>query len=255
MQYRIGEFARLGGVSVKALRFYDAIGLLRPEAIDVRTHYRLYASHQLQDLATILALKSLGASLVDIRRVLVKDSPGRLRHELLHKLRRSTQTTIAIAQRTLAWIDGALDVPAAERQVPIVLKQRSAIRVASVRARVGSYQAIGEMEDHFRRAIDPALAGRERGVLWHHCAASGIIEGEPFMEISARTPRSGAYEFKELPRTTVASAYCESDDQDAIRVYGALDRWLHVHGYRLNGPKREIYVGQMLEVQFPVLAI
>jgi effector-binding domain-containing protein len=175
-----------------------------------------------------------------------------VRRELLQKLRRSTQTTITTAQRTLAWIDGALEVPAAEREVPIVLKQRCAIRVASVRARAGSYEAIGEMETLFRRAIDPALAGREQGVLWHRCAASGIIEGEPFMEISARTPRSGAYELKELPRTTVASAYCESDERDAIRVYAALDRWLHMHGYRLNGPKREIYVGQMLEVQFPV---
>jgi DNA-binding transcriptional MerR regulator len=255
MQYRIGEFARLGSVSIKALRFYDAIGLLKPEAIDVRTHYRLYASRQLQDLATILALKSLGASLVDIRRVMVRDSPGRLRRELLQRLRRRTQTTITTAQRTLAWIDGALEEHGAEREVPVVLKQRAAIRVASVRARAGSYEAIGEMETHFRRAIDPALAGRERGVLWHRCAASGIIEGEPFMEITARTPRSGAYELKELPRATVASAYCEPDDGDAIRVYGALDRWLHVHGFKLNGPKREIYVGQILEVQFPVSAI
>ena len=255
MQYRIGEFARLGSVSIKALRFYDAIGLLKPEAIDVRTHYRLYGSRQLQDLATILALKSLGASLIDIRRVMVRDSPACVRRELLQRLRRRTQTTITTAQCTLAWIDGALEEPGAEREVPIVLKQRAAIRVASVRARAGSYEAIGEMETHFRRAIDPALAGRERGVLWHRCAASGVIEGEPFMEIAARTPRSGAYELKELPSATVASAYCEPDDGDAIRVYGALDRWLQVHGFKLHGPKREIYLGQILEVQFPVRAI
>jgi hypothetical protein len=31
-QYRIGEFADLGGVSAKTLRFYDEIGLLRPVA-------------------------------------------------------------------------------------------------------------------------------------------------------------------------------------------------------------------------------
>ena len=252
MQYRIGEFARLGGVSVKTLRFYDALGLLKPEAIDARTQYRRYDSRQLQDVATILALKSLGASLADIRRATAKGSAGCMRRELLQKLRRSAQNTITTAQHTLAWIDGALEAPAAEREVPIVLKQRSAIRVASVRARAGSYEAIGAMECDFRRAIDPALAGREQGVLWHRCAASGIIEGEPFMEIAARTPRSGAYELKELPRTTVASAYCESDERDAVRVYGALDRWLQVHGYRLSGPKREIYVGQMLEVQFPV---
>jgi DNA-binding transcriptional MerR regulator len=253
MQYRIGEFARLGGVSIKTLRYYDAIRLLRPAAIDARTQYRLYASRQLQDLATILALKGLGASLSDIRRVAGGDESKHERRELLQKLKSSARSSIATAQRMLAWI--SLEEQRAERNVPIVLKQRSAMRVASVRAQAGSYAAIGAMESDLRRAIDPALAGREQGVLWHRCAASGVIEGEPFMEIASRAARVGAYELKELPSATVASAYCEPDDVDAIRVYGALDRWLHVHGFKLYGPKREIYVGQILEVQFPVRAL
>jgi len=252
VQYRIGEFARLGSVSIKTLRFYDSIGLLRPAAIDARTQYRLYSSHQLHELATILALKGLGASLADIRRVVGKDESQRERRELLQKLRRNAQDTLATAQRSMSWLNNALEELNAEREVPIVLKKRAALRVASVRAQAPSYAAIGAMENEFRRAIDPALAGREQGVLWHRCAASGIIEGEPFMEIAARAPRASAYEIKELPATAVASAYCEPDDDEAIRVYGAIDRWLHARGLRLNGPKREIYVGQILEVQFPV---
>jgi DNA-binding transcriptional MerR regulator len=255
MQYRIGEFARLAGVSIKTLRYYDAIGLLSPAAIDARTQYRLYASRQLQDVATIRSLKALGASLNEIRRVAGRQESRCERSELLRKLKRNALGSIESAQRTLAWIDDALEELHAEREVPIVLKQRAAIRVASVRAQAKSYAAIGALENDFRRAIDPVITGREQGVLWHRCAASGMIEGEPFAEISGRASRAGAYELKELPSATVASAYCEPDDVDAIRVYGALDRWLHVHGYRLNGPKREIYVGQILEVQFPVRAI
>ena len=255
MQYRIGEFARLSGVPIKTLRYYDAIGLLSPATVDARTQYRLYISRQLKDIATIRALKALGASLNDIRRVGGRQESRRERGELLRKLRRNALGSIESAQRTLAWIDDALEAQHAEREVPIVLKQRAAIRVASVRAQAKSYEAIGAMENDFRRAIDPAVAGREQGVLWHRCAASGLIEGEPFAEITARAPRAGAYELGELPSATVASAYCEPEDGDAILVYGALDRWLHVHGYRLDGPKREIYVGQILEVQFPVRAV
>jgi len=254
MRYRIGEFARLAGVPVKTLRYYDTIGLLSPAAVDSRTQYRLYASRQLQDVAAIRALKVLGASLNDIRQVTGRQESRRERSELLWKLKRNALGSIESAQRTLAWIDDALEELHAEREVPIVLKQRAAIRVASVRAQARSYEAIGAMESDFRRAIDPRFTGREQGVLWHRCAASGVIEGEPFAEIATRMPRAGAYELKELPSATVASAYCEPDDGDAIRVYGALDRWLHAHGYRLNGPKREIYVGQLLEVQFPVCA-
>jgi DNA-binding transcriptional MerR regulator len=252
MRYRIGEFARLAGLPIKTLRYYDAIGLLSPAAVDARTQYRLYASRQLQEVATIRALKALGASLNDIRRVAGKQESGRARGELLRKLRRNALGSIESAQRTLAWIEDALEELHAERDVPIVLKPRAAMRVASVRAQAKSYAEIGAMENHFRQAIDPAFAGREQGVMWHRCAASGVIEGEPFAEVAARTPCAGAYELKELPSAMVASAYCEPDDGDAIRVYGALDRWLHVHGYQLDGPKREIYVGQILEVQFPV---
>lgn len=37
MQYRIGEFAELGGVSTKTLRHYHKVGLLHPAIVDART--------------------------------------------------------------------------------------------------------------------------------------------------------------------------------------------------------------------------
>jgi DNA-binding transcriptional MerR regulator len=47
--YRIGEFAELGGVSAKTLRFYDEIDLLRPAFVDPRTRYRLYLSNSFRN--------------------------------------------------------------------------------------------------------------------------------------------------------------------------------------------------------------
>jgi len=52
LQYRIGEFAELGGVSAKTLRYYDEIGLLRPSGVDARTGYRCYT----KDLITRIGL-------------------------------------------------------------------------------------------------------------------------------------------------------------------------------------------------------
>ncbi len=39
---RIGDFSRLSRVSVKALRFYDEKGLLKPVQVDPSTGYRYY---------------------------------------------------------------------------------------------------------------------------------------------------------------------------------------------------------------------
>ena len=96
------------------------------------------------------------------------------------------------------------------------------------------------------------MAREQRGVLWHRCEASGAIEGEPFVEVRGMAPRGSGFELKSLPGARVASAYCESDDAAAFRTYDAIDRWIHRHELRLDGPKREIYVGQILEIQFPV---
>ena len=57
---------------------------------------------------------------------------------------------------------------------------------------------------------------------------------------------------KDLPGTTVASAFCEAADDSAARTYDAIDRWVRDHDYRIAGPKRELYVGNLLEVQFPL---
>ena len=66
--YRIGEFARLGGASIKTLRFYDELGLLRPASVDARTRptasTMLHSSrtwgaiHSLQDLGALAATTS-----------------------------------------------------------------------------------------------------------------------------------------------------------------------------------------------------
>ena len=253
MLYRIGEFARLSGVSIKTLRFYAHLGLLAPAAVDARTRYRLYAPHQLKDLAAIRALKGLGASLDDIRLVVSRAAASQERHRLLDRLKQRAEHSLAATQRSLRWIDSALEAVDAGRAVPIVLKKGSAARVASIRARVDCYAQIDRLERDLRQSIERPLKGNLQGVLWHRCAASGAIEGEPFVEISRRTPHSGAFAVRELPSVTVASAYCEPDDRDAERVYDALSRWIHLHDYQLAGPKREIHLGQILEIQFPVV--
>jgi len=253
MHYRIGEFSRLSGVSIKTLRFYDQIGLLKPAAVDSRTQYRFYVPRQLQDLAAIRALKDLGASLDDIRRMLRRTESRQARRKLLEQLRRRAVCSMAAARRSLLWIDGALgELSGGHRDIAVIVKQRPAVRVASIRAQVRRYAEIDLLERDLHRSVLPDLAGDLHGVLWHRCAEHGSIEGEPFVEVSPRAPQSGAYELKELPAAAVATAYCEPDELDAVRTYEALDRWVRLHDYRLDGPRREIYLGQILEIQFPV---
>ncbi len=67
---KIGEFSKLSRVSVRMLRHYDEIGLLKPAETDRFTDYRYYKEDQLPIVGRIAALKDMGFSLADIVRIL-----------------------------------------------------------------------------------------------------------------------------------------------------------------------------------------
>lgn len=73
-KFKIGEIAGIFDISIRALRLYDKVGVLKPEYVDEATGYRYYTTGQVQQLQSILALKGLGFSLMDIKSVL--DDPG-----------------------------------------------------------------------------------------------------------------------------------------------------------------------------------
>jgi DNA-binding transcriptional MerR regulator len=83
----ISDFARLGQVSVRMLRHYDELGLLRPDHVDPWTGYRSYSPEQLHVLNRLVALKDLGFTLDQVRRILLEQvGPEELRGML--RLRR-----------------------------------------------------------------------------------------------------------------------------------------------------------------------
>jgi DNA-binding transcriptional MerR regulator len=62
----IGRFAFASGLTVKALRHYDEIGLLRPAHVDGSTGYRYYDPAQLRDAVAIRRLRRLEVPLDEI---------------------------------------------------------------------------------------------------------------------------------------------------------------------------------------------
>lgn len=256
MRYHIGEFAELAGVTTKTLRFYDEIGILRPASVDARTGYRHYLPKQFEDLASVLALKNLGVPLAQVRELIKKKGSGHNdRRAILTELQRSLEQSIETATQSLNSINAALDaLDRRERPIEIVVKRRPAIRIASLRAELKDYVEVARLERELLNLLPHGCAGSLRGVLWHRCADSGKLEAEPFVVMKGQAPSKIPCELKQLPEATLACAYSNLDDASAEHAYAAIRRWMSVRGYRLAGPKRELYLGQMLEVQFPLAA-
>ena len=253
-QYRIGKFAYLSGLSAKTLRFYDEIGLLRPAAVDPRTRYRLYRPQQLGEAASIIALRELGMPLADIRNMKRRGALKKDWRGILGNLKKSVERTIQTATQSLNWINATLDEQEDNRlHIPVIVKHRRSVHIASVRSIVKTYGEIEQFERKLLNELPRPCLGELRGVLWHHCAASGnVLEGEPFVALKQPVAPGRAYELKQLPQATLACAYSATDEVSAAQAYEAIRKWTEVRGFRLAGPKREIYLDQMLEIQFPI---
>ncbi len=219
VRYRVGEFAELAGVSAKTLRFYDEIGLLRPASIDPRTRYRHYLPQQLQALTSILALKDVGVPLADIRRLTQTAASKNDRRETLMDLQKTVEGSLDKARESLRWINAALaELNDCTHPVPVAVKRRPPLLVASVRSNVRSYEEIEPFKEALLGELPPeSIAG--------------------------------------LPAVTLACAYSADDDASAESAYDAVRKWMNIRGYQLAGPKREIDFGQLLEIQFPLESI
>lgn len=114
----IGRFSRLTGLTVKALRHYAEVGLLRPAAVDGATGYRLYAPEQCARADAIRRLRRLELPLDEVAELLETDDPQVVRRILVDHQRRTARRAAelkVVLQGLQPLIDGketAMDVPA-----------------------------------------------------------------------------------------------------------------------------------------------
>ncbi|MCI6429926.1 MAG: MerR family transcriptional regulator [Lachnospiraceae bacterium] len=76
----VKEVAMITGVSIRTLRYYDEIGLLRPTEL-TETGYRLYDNKALEKLQEILFFRELEIPLIDIKKII--DNPNYDKEQIL----------------------------------------------------------------------------------------------------------------------------------------------------------------------------
>lgn len=106
--FSIGEFARHGRVSVRMLRHYDAIGLIRPACVDAATGCRLYQASQLDELNRVIALKDLGFTLQQVQAILEEKVSAAELRGMLRLRRAEIQASIEAETTRLARVEARL---------------------------------------------------------------------------------------------------------------------------------------------------
>jgi DNA-binding transcriptional MerR regulator len=257
---RIGDFARLGNVSVRALRFYDAIGLLHPSHVHPDSGFRHYSAEQISRLQQIRAFQDLGFSLSRIREMLRHDFSAASMRELLEQQRRELKGHIRQDVARLARIELRLQTLAKNNNGPgqVLVRETKEAWVVSLREKISSYENAEELFEELERKVPESWLTGERSALWHACERSaGAIDCEVIRFLKSPVPVPRGLRSYQLPAATIASVFHSGSDATVSRSYDQLNQWLAQSDFRLQGAKREIYwiekgVEPLTEIQYPL---
>jgi DNA-binding transcriptional MerR regulator len=264
--FRIGDFSKLARVSVKALRFYDEVGLLKPTYVDRDTGYRYYSATLLPRLNRILAFKELGLSLGEIVHLLEGDLPVDRVRESLHNRRAELARRIERERAQLAEVDAWLAQIEQAGRVPeyeVTVKHVAPRLVASVRDTLSSYADADDLFDELSSDFKQRGAPLERGAIWHACVGQRrSIDCEAILFLREPAAGAGRAQVYELPGAAVACVIHQGSDETCERAYVAARSWIESRGYAIAGPNRELYwqgdVAQdgdsgVTEIQYPII--
>ncbi|MEU4197403.1 MerR family transcriptional regulator [Kribbella sp. NPDC026611] len=249
--FAIGEFARHGRVSIRMLRHYDALGLLRPAYVDPSTGYRSYTAAQLADLNRIVALKELGFSLEQVGEMIAdKVGPAELR-AMLTLRRAQLETAVAESQSRLTQVESRLRGLESE-QFDVVVKELPAVRLVGLTATAGSFTP-----DDITPVVRPLCAELGRRLEGADVRPSGRLtclyarneQAEDEVVVRATVPAAvdagsnlNGLEVIDLPAVQAATLVHRGAIDQVLPAWQALALWLADNSHQPAEPARELYL-------------
>jgi DNA-binding transcriptional MerR regulator len=252
--YKIGDFSQMAQVSVRMLRHYDKLGLLKPEHVDDWTGYRYYTLEQLTRLHRILAFKDLGLSLQQISDVI--DDPGADEH--LHNILIDKQRSIekqmeddrARLERVMARINQINKVHE-PIHYDIALKELPAQQVAALREVVPHVSKMDIYRDRMLRTLYTQLSdagispGLEMAIYHHQAYTDENISMSLAVEVKEDLPAfkpDWDLSIYQLPSAPLAASIIHDGSLWKIpELVINLFRWLGMNGYGSAGAYRELH--------------
>ncbi|MEO1245422.1 MAG: MerR family transcriptional regulator [Pseudomonadota bacterium] len=251
---RIGEFAALMRVSVKALRFYGAEGLLTPSFTDPDTGYRYYSLEQCADVALISNLRSAGFSISSIAELLERRRLGKefvslfaAQRNKLDRERHELEERLDI----LETLTRSLAAPGDDAFSAVRLKKAREQRVYSRKATVpelgAPVTALFEAAESTVAGFGARAAAEAPFLLFHDSDGKRPPRETGGLSIEVCIPvteTAGG----DLPGTTViggcnsgCSVIYSGDYAKTSELHVEMLDWAAAAGLRASGPLREIY--------------
>lgn len=241
--YKIGEFSKITGLTVKALRYYDEQEILVP-SIRCENSYRIYSEQDFEKARMIKLLRSFEFSISEIKEVLsLCESIDDLYYVLREKQERikqnikSEQKRIEELEKYLYPGNKALPKPSYE----ITVKEVAAVHVASIRFK-GQYYDLDRYVPMLYKAVKGLNAGPHFNIYYDEaCTEEADIELCVPIRQSISFLNSGITQ-KKLHALKALSTVHRGPYEHLKYAYKALFDYAALHSLTLLTPSREIYI-------------
>ncbi len=236
----IGEFSRLSRVSARMLRYYDNLGLLRPEEVG-ENGYRYYKQEQLIDILRIERLKGYGFPLSEVRELLTLPE-GELAQRLHHR-RLELYGELKALRDTLRRLEAdilQLEGKNMSSKYHVIMIEDPEQKVFSLRRTIN----VSEFHDLF---MDLQREAEKRGMKQAGPIQS-LYHGEEFnydhMDVEAQmVVASDGPGVTVKPQCTCAAVRHRGPYKDIHEAYNTLCAWMAEHPeYKVCGPAIERYL-------------
>lgn len=246
---KIGDFSKLSRISIRMLRHYDEIGLLKPKHTDSFTGYRYYSEDQLLLAVRINSLKEMGFGLAAIGEVLKNYFDPKELAKFLEVKRAQVQSELEESEHRLLLLDTAIErlrKDDGSMNYSVALKTMPQRMVASVRKVIPAYNQEGILwrllgEETKDMSLQMADNPYSLAVFYDKGYKDRDVDVEIQMSVKGSYPNTEHVVFKEVPEIEIASAVYKGSYDQITDVNLAVANWVRDNEYEFNGPMFCIY--------------
>jgi DNA-binding transcriptional MerR regulator len=251
--YGIGLVARLAQVSVRTLRHYDDVGLLKPSHVDPSTGYRYYTPDQVLRLHRILVLRDLGVPLAQIGGLIDDDVTVEQLRGILRLRQAEARARLAAQTEQLRRVEVRLAQleEASVAAYEVIVKRLEPMRVVALGADLPGYDQIGAACDRLYPRLHAALA--EHGIAFGGLSLALYEdtgdESSP-LRITTALPvpagitieGNGLTTMDLAPVERAATTVVRGDPAQFTSAFRSLHEWVEGTGAQATAFERELYI-------------
>lgn len=247
--FKIGEFSKIAQVSVRMLRYYDEIGLLKPAQIDDLTGYRLYSIEQIPILQKIILFRDMEFNAAEITAAINNWNNSFIIGQLENK-KRQIQDAIQLEQERIAKIEIAIKDVQDEKiaiHYNVSLKSIPSYKILSLRRIIPTYNYEGvlwhELYEFIKREHIELPQGSGNLAIYHNEEhKDGDVDVEVGVTVNMLGKNKAGFVYRETEQIDrMASVMVYGPYENIGAAYQSFAHWLEEHQqYKMVGLSRQI---------------